>query len=176
MVMSSDSHGNDGETRDRRLIREAKEECFHARRKLRREQPDPSEQTRQLLCAALGDYRDVLWDYHDERALETPWDERAVDVDVVEQWLSQTVKSNDDLPRRGDAQTAVTVPMSRHVPATQLLHVAKELDAIAKELGFAAPAKDPTPNEEAELSDLRGLLKSRGQTEAMDNLPGDGDE
>jgi len=174
--MSSDTHGNDGETRDRRLIREAKEECFHARRQLRREQPNPSGQTRQLLCAALGDYRDVLWDYHEERALETPWDEREVNVDVVEQWLSQTIASPEPLPRRGSATKESQVPMSRNVPASELLRVAKELDAIAKELGFAAPAKDPTPNEEAELSDLRGLLKSRGQTEALSNLPGDPDE
>lgn len=165
------------ETRDRRLIREAKEEAYHARRKLRREQPNPSGETKQLLCAALADYRDVLWDYHDERALETDWGERDVDIDALDTILSATVTTTEELPRRGGPIEEVEVPAARVADTAELMQIAKELDAIAKELGFSASAKQPTPSEEADMDDLKWLLKARGQSQSLENLPGsDSDE
>lgn len=180
----SKSHGQgEGETRDRRLIREAKEEAFHCRRQVRREQPSPSSASKRQLATALADFRDVLWDYHGERALKTPWGEREVDVDVVDALLTETTSTSRSLNRRGSAAETVEVPLVETVSAEHLIRIGKELDAIAKELGFAAAAKDPVPNEEADMSDLRGLLKARGQEGALEKLPdhgkgeeGDGDE
>jgi hypothetical protein len=117
----------------------------------------------------------VLSDYRDERALETDWDERDVNVDQLDRWLSQTVESEKKLNRRGSPVEVVEVPMVEHIKPQTLMAVAKELDKIAKELGFAASAKQPTPSEEADMSDLKGLLKARDQTEAMEQLPGGDD-
>lgn len=172
----SDRYDDDGsETGFRRLIREAKEEAFHARRQLRRDLPTPSAETKRNVAAALSDYRDVLLDYHDEGALKTSWDDREVNVDVLDKFLAETVTVEQTLNRRGAAVEERTMPLAAKVPADRLFQIGKELDAIAKELGFAAPAKEKTPSDEATMSDLRGLLKSRGQTEALKNLPA-GDE
>jgi hypothetical protein len=170
----SDRYGDDtgSETGFRRIIREAKEEAFHARRQLRRDQPSPSVETKRNVAAALSDYRDALYDYRDEGVLETPWDEREVNIDELDAYLSQTTTMEQSLNRRGGASEVKTVPLVAKVPAERLFRIGKELDSIAKELGFAASAKEQTPSDEASMSDLRGLLKARGQTEALENLPG----
>lgn len=173
--MSNYDDDNHSESASRRLIREAKEEAWHARRNLRRELPTPTAESKRQLACALADYRDLLLDYRDERALETPWDERRVNVDVIDQLLTETTTSSKSLNRRGNAQSQSSVQIVEQVNPHLLIQVAKELDAIAKELGFAAAAKDPVPQEEAEMSDLRGLLKARDQTEALKHLPGSDD-
>ncbi len=162
------------ETAFGRLIREAKEEAFHARRKLRREQPTPSTSTKRDVADALADYQDVLKDYADEQALEQPWQERIpYDIDRL---LADTTTIEQSVPSRNpDATKTVEVPAVANVPARDLINIGKELDSIAKELGFAADAKQPTPHEEASMTDLRGLLRARGQGDALDNLP-EGDE
>jgi len=167
--MSNDRDSDD--TADRRLIREAKEGAFHARRQLRREQPNPSLASKRDLAAALEDYRDQLLDYRDDNALETDWKKRDVDVDVLPSLLSQTTTVSQSLNRRGSPSTTQQVPKVAKTSSAHLIHIGKELDKIAAELGFAASTKDITPSEEATMADLRGLLKARGQTEALRNLP-----
>jgi len=159
-----------GEARDRRLIREAKEQAYHARRQLRHDLPSPSGEAKRQLAVALADYRDVLSDYRNERALDVDWDEREVDIDIIDRLLSQTTTASQSLNRRGSPTESVTVQLVEQVDPQVLISVAKELDSIAKELGFAAAAKDPTPSEEADKSDLRGLLRARDQGEALDPL------
>jgi len=159
-----------GEARDRRLIREAKEQAYHARRQLRHDLPAPSGESKRQLAVALADYRDVLSDYRNERALDVDWDEREVDIDIIDRLLSQTTTASQSLNRRGSPTESVTVQLVEQVDPQVLISVAKELDSIAKELGFAAAAKDPTPSEEADKSDLRGLLRARDQGEALDHL------
>jgi hypothetical protein len=168
------SDQNDSETADRRLIREAREEAWHARRALRRELPSPSVPAKRSLACALADFRDLLVDHHDARALETPWDERPVDVDVVDELLTRTTTTERRLPRRGAPKQVEEVQLVATVDSRVLIEIAKELDQIALELGFAATPDQPTPEDEASMSDLRGLLKARDQSEAMDKLP-DGD-
>jgi len=141
------SDGSDAQEKSgfRRIIREAKEEAFHARRKLRREQPSPSFATKREVAAALSDYRDLLWDYRDEGALDTEWDERCVDVDQLDRMLSETVVVEQSLNRRGGAVEKQEVSAVANVSAKHLLRIGKELDSIAKELGFAAPVKHVRP-------------------------------
>jgi hypothetical protein len=161
----------DRESGFRRLIREAKEEAFHARRQLRRELPSPSTGTKRRVAEALADYRDLLWDYHDERVLETPWGEREVDVDVLDAFLSETVTVEQPLNRRGGAVKRVQQPKVARISARRLITIGKELDAIAKELGFAASTKETTPHTETDPKDVAALLKARGQQQALENLP-----
>lgn len=171
--MSSSDRRNEGESAGRRLIREVKEEAWHARCAVRREMPTPSAGAKRELTVALADYRDLLSDYANERALEKAWDERDVDVDSLRHLLTKTTTISESVPRRGNAKKTVTVQLAATVDASVLIQIGKELDAIAKELDFAPQAKDPTPSEEADMSDLRGLMKARGQEEALEFLPED---
>lgn len=166
----SDQDAQGTETAFARLIREAKEEAFHARRQLRREQPNPSRETKREVAAAVADYYDVLVDYADERALKTEWDDRLdVDPDAL---LGETVTVEQSIDSANPHATeTVEQPYVIALSAEQLTSIAKELDSVAKELGFAASAKDPTPNTKAEREDLAGLLKARGQDQALENLP-----
>lgn len=139
--MSESYEHSEGETADRRLIREAKEEAWHARRRLRRELPNPSVAAKHDLACALDDYRDLLYDYQGERVLDTPWDERPVDVDDLDRLLNETTTTTETLNRRGNPTEKRTVQLVAEVSPHRLFQIAKELDAIAKELGFAAEAK-----------------------------------
>jgi hypothetical protein len=153
----------------RRMVRESKEEAYHARRQLRRELPEASMNTKLEVAAALCDYRDVLSDYHDEGALKTPWEDR--NVDWIDDALSETVTVEESLNRRGHATRKREVPRAAAVDATDLIDVGNQLDAIAKELGFAASTKDVTAGGKATEDDLMGLLTARGQDDALDRLP-----
>jgi len=131
---------NDDRTPYGRMIRESKEEAFHARRKLRRRLPNPHIETKREVANALADYADALEDYADERSLETPWEERLpVRLDEL---LNETTTVNKPIQaRNSDAAEPTSIPRIVELGPHQLLQLGKELDAIAKELGFAAEAK-----------------------------------
>ena len=158
-----------GESGFRRQIRETKEEAFRARRLLRRGLPDPDPETRLDVATILSDYRDLLSDYADEGALRTPWDER--NVDWIDRTLSETTAVERPLPRRGAVTETVQMPKAAGINPQRLLELGKELDAIAKELGFAAAARDQTDSTEATQDDLVNLLTARGQEDAIEQLP-----
>lgn len=149
----TDDNSEGGETASQRLIREAKEEAWHARRALHRDLPNPSGETKWQLATALADYRDLLVDYRDEDALDTEWNERAVDVDIIEKLLSQTTEVETTLNRRGHATQTKRVPlvMSDQVSGHFLIEIGKELDAIFAELGFGPTVEGSTHR--TEISD-----------------------
>lgn len=124
------------------LIREAKEEAYHARRQLRRELPDPSHEMIVEVAAIHEDYRDVLLDYHDADALDTPWEERTPDVDVLERAMTETAMIEVEMNRRGSPTQTVELPAAAQLSPTHIIEIGKELDAIASELGFSASAKE----------------------------------
>lgn len=138
----SDYEESDGASGFQPLIRDVKEEAFHARRQLRRELPSPSVEAKRKAAAALSDYRDILWDYREEGVLEVSWDERPVNVDEVDRYLTEKTLVQKSMNRRGNAKDSEVAPLIDDVPAQNLFDIGKELDAIAKELGFAAPAKN----------------------------------
>lgn len=123
-----------------RLIREAKEEAFHARRQLRRELPDVSTQTKREVAESIADYHDVLQDYSDERSLRIAWEDRLpanpddLLVETAEVQVGVSARNRDAVQTQQAPAAAVLSPR-------ELLALGKELDAIAKELGFAAEAK-----------------------------------
>ncbi len=138
----SDYEDTDGGSGFQQLIRDVKEEAFHARRRLRRELPSPTVEAKREAAAALSDYRDILWDYREEGVLEVAWDQRPVNVDEVDRYLTEKTLVEKSMNRRGDAHNSEVAPLIDDVPAQNLFAIGKELDAIAKELGFAAPAKN----------------------------------
>jgi hypothetical protein len=126
------------------MVGDAKWEAFHARRALRRELPSPSPEAKSNVAAALSDYRDVLWDYREEGALEIPWDDRPINVDEVDRYLNEKTVVQKRVNRRGNVSEKNTVPLIHKVPAQNLFAIGKELDAMAKELGFAEKPKSDT--------------------------------
>jgi len=154
-----------------RRIQEAKDQVFQHARAMHRDMPRPGPQLKIELGAALVDYRYLLIDYKDERALTPSWDDRDVNVDLVEQKMQQKTTIRIPKKSRGNLYDDHEVPAVADMSARDLLKIAKELDAISKELGFAAAAKSPTPNTKASREDLTGLLRTRGQDQALDNLP-----
>ncbi len=169
------SEYEDSRQRYEKTIEQAKVEAFRRRAAVREELPSPSVETKRRLAEALANYRDQLVDHRGDTSLKEPWDDREPDVDIVDDLLEQTVKvtSSSDWAGRAKQQS---VPAVAKLDAKHLIEIGKELDAIAKELGFGANTRDTTPEDEADLGDLRALLKSRGQTEALKNLPGSGSE
>ncbi len=119
----------------------------------------------------LNSYRRVLKRYRNERALDVAWEEREVNVDLLGRYMSEVVMKQKPLPRRGDATESEPALAITQMPTEQLIRIGEELHDIAKELGFAKQAKSPTPNTEASRDDLAGLLKARGQDQALENLP-----
>lgn len=154
-------------------IRKSKQAAFEKRRKLRRQLPAPRPAAKRELADALADYHDQLVDYADDRALQTDWTDR-LPVDPEALLVQTTTVEQTDESWDSASSTEVDVPLAVSMDGRKLLQIGKELDAIAKELGFAASTRDVTPSEEATMDDLRGLLKARGQTTALEHLP-DGD-
>lgn len=154
---------NSGETASQRLIREAKEEAWHARRALHRDLPNPSPETKWQLATALADYRDLLVDYRDEDALDTEWGDRETNVDMIERLLSQTTTIEVSLNRRGNATETDTVPlvMSDQVTPGLLIDIAKELDSIFAELGFGPTVEGSTHRTEITEETIEEVEKWR---------------
>jgi len=122
-------------------IRQVKNEAFQARRKVRRELPSPSPETKFELGEVLEDYRDLLSDFREDSALETAWSDREVNVDVIEQLLNESVDVRTGTDWR-DRPQYQTMPKVSQVDARYLIRIGKELDAIAMELGFAPDSKE----------------------------------
>lgn len=126
-----------GETAAKRVIREAYEEAWHARRALNRGMPNPSRDLRREFCAALADFRALLYKHRDQRALDTPWEEREPDVDAVEDLLTETVTQVNSLDRLGNPKDTEVYHAAGEATPAFLKSVHDELNDIYNELGFA---------------------------------------
>jgi hypothetical protein len=166
---------DDDERRSRendKIVRSAREEAAVAVRQFnnaRRAGRVTSDVRSELARAALN-YYDALYEYRDEGALDTEWSERG--IEWLEAAADRTVTVDKRLPRRNGATQKTQKPAILTVAPSRLRDAIRELNDVAKELGFSRSAREVTPSDEADMSDLRGLLKSRGQTEALKNLPG----
>jgi hypothetical protein len=133
-----------------RMIREAKEQCFQARRALRGDLPDPDTETMRALAIETAAYFDALLAYLEESA-ERPdgvrWQER-LPVDP-ERLVGETVEI-EEVNKVGRTQRRETreVPVATQMDPGDLIELGKELDKTAVDLGFGAETADPVPNAE----------------------------
>jgi len=136
---------DDDRTGYARIVREAKEQAFHARRALRRDLPAPSFETKREVAETAADFYDILEDYHDENALTGEFGER-VPVSPHD-LLARTVQIDRavETSQNPAASKARDVPAVADADPASLLRLSKELDAIAKDLGFAASVTDSRP-------------------------------
>jgi hypothetical protein len=132
-----------------------------------------SEETHRELATVALMYRDVLAEHADEAVVRDKWEESG--VDSLEALVGETRTVDEPAPGRTSNTRRVSKPAVLTVPHGDIYRATKKLDSLAKGLGFSASTREKTPEEEATMSDLRGLLKARGQTEAIELLPG-GDE
>lgn len=132
-----------------RIVREAKEQAFHARRALRAELPNPTTATKREVAVETASYADAIEAYaaDAEKSPEEHWrDSLPVDPEglvgesvVVE----QTRQVGRTQRRESQRKPAVT-----RVEASVLLELGQELDSIANQLGFGAVTKDSVPKTE----------------------------
>lgn len=128
-----------------------------------------SDQTHRLLAARAVQYFDVLHEYRSETAIK---DAEWPDINKIRSRLGKTRAVIETSGGRGVGVATRQVPAVTAVPIHEILNVTKQLDDIAKDLGFSEPATETTPHDEADHDDLRGLVDLRSQDQALEELPG----
>jgi hypothetical protein len=118
--------------------------------------------------AALG-YFNELKEHRDERAVRERWEESG--VGSLEAYLYETTEVERPAPGDTSATTSETVPRVHALEPQQLSRIIDELNELAKDLGFAPRVNEPTPRDDPDMNDIRGLLQARGQTEAAGRVP-----
>jgi hypothetical protein len=133
------------------------------------------ESYKSVMGRACLDYVAALRKHRTETAIKDEWEDLDEALAPIRQAVGQQVPV--EIEATGDTSATETVyrPAIRRIPFGYMEQVIEELDDLAKNLGLSESVRDETPADEATISDLRGLLKSRGQTEALQNLPGSDD-
>lgn len=120
--------------------------------------------------AVLDVYEELL-PYRDE--VEEEWvDAMDLDsgLDALPELAARTRSASDVVVQNGVPQRTVsTEPVM--IPPQTLLTASYELDGVADELGFGTEIEQETPHDEASKDDLRELLDTREQEEALDSAP-----
>lgn len=133
--------------------------------------------------AAVINYYLELRPYRNNSLISEQWETATLWTDNGEpvqgltslrQWVTPKRATKGNKPGRGTSSEG-DVEADR-LPAQALLNVSLVLDDISHELGFSAPTKQATPNDEADRGDLRQLLKARGQTDAAERIPAEADD
>lgn len=161
----------------RRSIRKVRERAFMAQLRVREQQVAHgfvSEDARRELAGATLALRDRLLTFREDSALTQDWSDYG--VDWVETLAGETVRRPEPTPRSNGNHQTVERPALLYVEPERLMATVRQLDQIARDLGFEAATKDRTPNDKGDLEDLRSLLETRGQTEAAERVPASGGE
>lgn len=150
---------------ERRRVQEARNQYWHEAVR-----NDVSNETHQLLAAVAVEYFDVLYEFRAEAVLdEDDWP----NIDQIRSRIGKTTTVKSQAPGRSAAMTHKEVPAVTEVPPEEIIRITKELDDLAKTLGFAAEATAVVPEDEADVDDLNELLKNRGHNDVAERLPGD---
>ena len=144
----------------RQKVRTVRSRCNRA---INRNHPVPHAQLRQ----AILDYHDVLVEHKSE--VTELWEENG--LDDLPELAREKVPVEVEQPGYGAHSTTEMKPKIATIDVWELIEYSHALDSVAKELGFAASTKRQVHNDEADMDDLRGLLQSRGQEDALENLP-----
>lgn len=127
-----------------------------------------SPSTKRRLATAAIQYWDMLYEFRSESILD---DGDFPDISPVRDRIGRQTEVVTKSKRLGQSTTLKTAPAITELSDWYLVELTKELDDLAKKLGFAATTTDRVPNDRASEEDLKGLLEARGQTEAVENLP-----
>jgi len=156
------------ETGHGRIVREAKEQAFHARRALRAELPDPSTGTKREVAVETASYADAIEAYA-EAAQKSPDEDWRDELPVDPERLVGESVAVEQTRRVGRTQRRETrrAPAVARVDAGTLLDLGKQLDKVAADLGFAAATKDSVPKTEITNALVKEVEQwRRAQTQA----------
>lgn len=128
-----------------------------------------------VLARACLDFAAALRKHRSETAIKDEWDDIGETLAPIRHAVGEQVAVEVEAPGRTTATRTELRPAIRRVPFEYLVETIERLDDAAKNLGLAEAVTDETPSDEATIDDLRGLMKARGQTEAVENLPGSAD-
>lgn len=173
--MGSD-HDEPSDSRPRKLMFEMLQQMVMTRRGFRAEMARygrPSPEAYLEMCEEVVNVVDHLRQFEDERALEgDDFDTILQYVREIESRFGETVSVQVEASGDTHATVAERRPAVTEISPDALIDLTQKIEKVIKQLGFGAKAKQPTPGEEASLSDLRGLLAARGQGDALEMLPG----
>lgn len=127
-----------------------------------------SEATHLELAEKTIEFYDVLYEFRDESIIA---DNEFPDISELRSCIGRTTTIPDEAPGDTNNLEGIQVPAALQIPADRIYDKSKELDDLAKQLGFAATPKEAPTNTDAKPEDLMDLLKARGQTDAIENLP-----
>ncbi|PCR89448.1 hypothetical protein CP557_02180 [Natrinema ejinorense] len=154
------------------MVNDALEE-MHRRRAEYRRAKAVGAVTKQLQAsfqsAVVSVYDELL--PHRDRVEET-WED--YNLDQVHT-LANAKITNQKVDTTGGRIKQISESKPYRIPCQKLLEWSHQFDEIAGELGFSSSVKDRVARNDPDKSDLRGLLRDRGQFEAAEQLPG-GDE
>jgi len=132
---------------------------------------DLSPQMTREIAVHIVNYHRVLSRYEDESVLS---DGDIPDISPIRNRLGRTTRVASAGAAMGYGGGYEEVPAVDELDYWYLEDVAGQLETAAKKLGFWASAKDQTPHDDPDHDDLKALLETRGQDEAIENLPGEG--
>jgi hypothetical protein len=139
--MGSSSYGEQGDNRPKAVIYDARETMQAARNEAWNELISGSRvryQTRLQLASATIQYWDVLREHRDDRAAS--WDNSG--VDKLASLVGETRRVPKPTPGDTDATSYEEQPALLSIDPSEIIHISKQLDDYAKELGFAATPDD----------------------------------
>jgi hypothetical protein len=170
MAMSDDDRGDPQPTR---MIYDMRRYVQQIRNRFWEEGVDGqfSPRTKRDLAAAAIQYWDMLYEFRGEHVLE---EGDFPDISPVRSRIGETTEVLSQSKRRGGGVGVERAPAVSELDDWYLLELTEDLDDLAKRLGFAANAREATPHDDIDHSDLAALLEARGQDEALDKVPGGG--
>lgn len=168
--MSSKYDDEGGDVRSKRLIQDRQERLERVLDIFvqRAADVDVSPQMKREIAVHIVNYHRVLSNYEGETVLD---DGDIPDISPIRQRLGRTTQVPGQAAGIGRGTSYEAVPAVDELDVWFLEDVASQLEAAAKKLGFWASAKDVTPHDDPDESDLKALLETRGQDDAIANLP-----
>lgn len=165
MVMSDDSGGRNGHERmilaQRQRVQEARShfigEGVHG---------DYTETAHLELARVCVEYYQILREYDGEAVIDG-----LPDITELRDRLGSKKQMLSQSPGLKRGEGYEPRPAVLEVPVDDILDLLEQLDDVANGLGFSAAAAETVPKNEADESDLKGLLETRGQDDAIENLP-----
>jgi len=127
-------------------------------------------QTRRELINGALRYHEVLRTLRNDPAVD---DGDFPDMSPIENRIGKQVTVFVESNRIGVDETTKKVPAIDGLDPEFVLELIRELDDVATQLGHGPTSRDTVPNDKATHDDLQALLSARGQTDAVENLPGE---
>ena len=126
--------------------------------------------TRRELATAALRYYDVLRPLQGKPVVD---EEDYPDMRPITSRLGHEVRVTVPSQRLGVDETTTTVPAIDELNPEYVILVINKLDEVAVTLGFGPSTADGVHNDEATHDDLEALLTARGQSDAVEHLPGE---